>query len=31
MSGVTAQDVTDEIQSQSSAIHYFSTSGYGSF
>ncbi len=31
MSGVTAQDVTDEIHAQSNSIHYFSTSGYGSF
>lgn len=31
LSGVTAQKVADEIQTQSSSIHYFSTSGYGSF
>jgi outer membrane lipoprotein-sorting protein len=31
MTGVTAQSVSEEIQSQSRSIHYFSTSGYGSF
>jgi outer membrane lipoprotein-sorting protein len=31
LSGVTAQKVADEIQTQSNAIQYFNTSGYGSF
>ena len=31
LSGVTAQNVADRIQTQSDGIRYFSTSGYGSF
>ncbi|MCL4538099.1 MAG: DUF4292 domain-containing protein [Bacteroidetes bacterium] len=31
LSGVTAESVTEEIKSQSNSIHFFSTSGYGSF
>lgn len=31
LSGMTAQRVADEIEAQSNSIHYFSTTGYGSF
>ncbi len=31
LTGVTAQRIADEVASQAGEIHYFSTSGYGSF